>query len=433
MSKENSNGQHMIMPFISYDYQDKNKALTNFALGMYNKTLTMFDYSNLPETIPFKEVEKILQQRGYAIITEVKGELYAFYGGLSGFDAYYQPTHAIVANPYLNFNATLEIGKDCILIKNDDMRVGLHYLFQRYGYQIVENELTMVVNNFNSRMKTIITATDDNTAESAKEYLQDVIDGKTGVVMGSKLFDGIKMDSPNHNTSSNVSDLIELEQYMKATLLNEIGLDANYNMKRERLTDGEVNQNDDALYPLVDNMLDNRKEGWEAVNELYGTNVSVEFSSIWRVKQQELERHIENVTETTVDNEDGTDIRESLEEGREDVTDKLDLDPEETPTEALEDDTEPVQDTEEEVTEEDEPTEDVENSETVEETEEDDTEDVEDPESVEESEEEETPTEDEEEPTEDVQDTEDEQEDTTEEEDDTEEEEDEEDKDNEKK
>lgn len=427
MIEENSNGQHMIMPFISYDYQDKNKALTNFALGMYNKTLTMFDYSNLPETIPFKEVEKILQQRGYAIITEVKGELYAFYGGLSGFDAYYQPTHAIVANPYLNFNATLEIGKDCVLIRNDDMRVGLHYLFQRYGYQIVENELTMVVNNFNSRMKTIITATDDNTAESAKEYLQDVIDGKTGVVMGSKLFDGIKMDSPNHNTSSNVTDLIELEQYMKATLFNEIGLDANYNMKRERLTDGEVNQNDDALYPLVDNMLDNRKEGWEAVNELYGTNVSVEFSSIWRVKQQELERHVDNVTDEIVTTEEDLETRESLEEGREDVIDKLDLDPEETPTEALEDDTDPVQDTEEEVTEEDEPTEDVEDSETVEETEEDDTEDVEDPESVEESEEEETPTEDEEEPTEDVQDTEDEQEDTTEEE------EDEEDKDNEKK
>lgn len=398
----------MIMPFISYDYQDKNKALTNFALGMYNKTLTMFDYSNLPETIPFKEVEKILQQRGYAIITEVKGELYAFYGGLSGFDAYYQPTHAIVANPYLNFNATLEIGKDCVLIRNDDMRVGLHYLFQRYGYQIVENELTMVVNNFNSRMKTIITATDDNTAESAKEYLQDVIDGKTGVVMGSKLFDGIKMDSPNHNTSSNVTDLIELEQYMKATLFNEIGLDANYNMKRERLTDGEVNQNDDALYPLVDNMLDNRKEGWEAVNELYGTNVSVEFSSIWRVKQQELERHVDNVTDEIVTTEEDLETRESLEEGREDVIDKLDLDPEETPTEVLEDDTDPVQDTEEEVTEEDEPTEDVEDSETVEETEEDDTEDVEDPESVEESEEEETPTEDEEEPTEDVQDTEDE-------------------------
>lgn len=432
MSKENSNGQHMIMPFISYDYQDKNKALTNFALGMYNKTLTMFDYSELPKTIPFKEVEKILQQYGYAIITEVKGELYAFYGGLSGFDAYYQPTHAIVANPYLNFNATLEIGTDCILIRNDDMKVGLHYLFQRYGYQIVENELTMVVNNFNSRMKTIITATDDNTAESAKEYLQDVIDGKTGVVMGSKLFDGIKMDSPNHNTSSNVSDLIELEQYMKATLFNEIGLDANYNMKRERLTDGEVNQNDDALYPLVDNMLDNRKEGWQAVNELYGTNISVEFSSIWRVKQQELERHIDNVTDEIVTTEEDLEIRESLEEGREDVIDKLDLNPEETPTETLEDTTELVQDTEGEVTEEDEPTEDVEDVETVEETEEDDTKDVEDPESVEEPEEEETPTEDEKEPTENTEDTEDVQ-DAEEEQEDTEEEEDEEEKDNEKK
>lgn len=92
-----SKDDNMNQPFITYDYKDKTKALTNFSLGMYNKTLTMFDYSELPDTIPFREVEKILQYNGYAIITKVKGELYAFYGGLSGFDAYYQPTHAVVA------------------------------------------------------------------------------------------------------------------------------------------------------------------------------------------------------------------------------------------------------------------------------------------------------------------------------------------------
>ena len=78
-----------------------------------------------------------------------------------------------------------------------------------------------------------------------------------------------------------MKDLFEFQQYMKASLYNEIGLSANFNMKRERLTANEVEANTDNLYPLVDDMLNCRRLAIEKINEMFGLNIEVEFNSSW--------------------------------------------------------------------------------------------------------------------------------------------------------
>ena len=112
---------------------DKHNQLSQFKRDMFNKTLTMFEWNNLPDTLPQVELEKLLQINGYAIIAECNGSLYAFSGGFSGQDAYKRPTTAIINNPALNFNEQLEIGKQCVVIKNDDMQQGLNKIFDKYG------------------------------------------------------------------------------------------------------------------------------------------------------------------------------------------------------------------------------------------------------------------------------------------------------------
>ena len=86
----------------TYDYLDKEKNVNYAIMQFLNKTLSMFQYDNLPETIPSEELEKLLQIHGYAIIAKVNDELYAFSGGLGGEpDVYYRPTIATVTNPAL--------------------------------------------------------------------------------------------------------------------------------------------------------------------------------------------------------------------------------------------------------------------------------------------------------------------------------------------
>ena len=295
-----------------FDYKDKSKNMEYFKKSMFNKTLTMFDYENLPDTLPFKEMEKLLQINGYVVIAKINNELYALNGSLTGreLDPYNRPTKVIITNNALKFNETLEIGKDCVVISNDDMMLGLIPLFERYGVQIIENEITFLVNGFNVRMQTLISADDDNTVESAKNYLKKIVDGEIGIVATNKMFDGLKVNPANANQNNVITDLIELEQYWKASLYNEIGLNANFNMKRERLNSSEVAMNTDNLYPFIDNMLDNRKIGLQLVNELFDTDIQVEFSSIWELKKEDLENTLE--TDETIENNKSNNIEEML-------------------------------------------------------------------------------------------------------------------------
>lgn len=260
---------------------DKHNQLSQFKRDMFNKTLTMFEWNNLPDTLPQVELEKLLQINGYAIVAECNGELYAFNGGFSGQDAYNRPTTAIINNPALNFNEQLEIGKQCVVIKNDDMQQGLSKIFDKYGQLAIENMITMLMNDYNLRMPFTISSQDDSTTESARAFLQKVIDGSLGVIGENKLFQSLNVTPTNNNHGSTFADLYGYQQYILAELNNIIGLATNNNMKRERLTTNEIEVNKNASYPLVDNMLRNRQDAVDEINKLFDVDVSVEFSSIW--------------------------------------------------------------------------------------------------------------------------------------------------------
>ena len=261
---------------------DKHKMLKQFKSNQLNKSLTMFEWSNLPETIPAVELEKMLQINGYAVIAEYQGNLYAFQAGFSGQDPYNQPTKALVNNPALKNNKTYTIGEDCIVIKNDDMKQGLNGIYEYYGQRLIENQITMLMTDYNLRMPFTISSSDDQTTQSAKMYLKKIIDGSLGVIGEQKLFKALSVTPTNSKQTATFADLYGYQQFIIAQLNNTIGLATNNNMKRERLTTNEIEVNKNASYPLVDNMLKNRQQAVEAINEMFDANVSVEYSSIWR-------------------------------------------------------------------------------------------------------------------------------------------------------
>ena len=260
---------------------NKKEQLSKFRADMLNKSLTMFEWKNLPDTLPAVEIEKQLQTNGYSIIAKVNGNIYAFQGGFSGQDPYNQPTKAIVNNPSLNYNGTFTINDDCIIIKNDDMQQGLIHIYNKYGTLLIENQITMLMTDYNYRMPFTISSKDDTTTQSAREYLQKVIDGSLGVIGEAKLFDALKVTPTNNKGVNSFADLYGYQQFIIAQLNNTIGLATNNNMKRERLTTNEIEVNKNASYPLIDNMLRNRKQAVEKINKMFDLDIDVEFSSIW--------------------------------------------------------------------------------------------------------------------------------------------------------
>lgn len=261
---------------------DKHQLLKQFKNNQLNKSLTMFEWSNLPDTIPAVELEKMLQINGYAVIAEYQGKLYAFQAGFSGQDPYNQPTKAIVNNPALKNNTTYTIGENCIVIKNDDMKQGLNGIYEYYGQRLIENQITMLMTDYNLRMPFTISSSDDQTTQSAKIYLKKIIDGSLGVIGEQKLFKALSVTPTNSKQTATFADLYGYQQFIIAQLNNTIGLATNNNMKRERLTTNEIEVNKNASYPLVDNMLKNRQQAVDAINKMFDADIRVEYSSIWR-------------------------------------------------------------------------------------------------------------------------------------------------------
>lgn len=298
---------------LIYNHLDKRKNVADMVTYMFNRSNIMFKYHNLPETIPETELEKLLQTNGYAIVGKINGDLYAINGGLGGeTDVYNRPTIATISVPYFNFNDTWKIDKDCVVIKNDSNAIGLIPMFVKYCTLMNENEITMMLATVNKRIQNLLSANDDNTVESAKQFLKDVFEGKTGVIAESKLFDSLKVNNSSTNTQVNLKDLFEFEQYLKASMYNEIGLSANFNMKRERLTSAEIETNSDNLYPLVDDMLNNRRLAIEKINGMFETDIEVEFNSSWDYRvfegasihntETEIEETQLETTDSDVDN-----------------------------------------------------------------------------------------------------------------------------------
>lgn len=273
---------------------DKSKSSASIINYMLARLQKMFRYSGLPDSIPRQYLENYLLVNGSCIIARDKKKpsdqnIYAFVGAAGGEpDIYYRPTRYMVANPSLNFSAEYYISStdpnhelDAVLIRNDTMWQGLYPMMARYAALISENLLTIRTADVMLRVLALITAPDDSSRLAADQFLKDITDGHLASIAENRFLDGIRMQNPPSNNGSYLTQFIELHQYLVGSFYNEVGLNANYNMKREALSESETGLNDDSLMPLCEDMLRCRREDMQAVNDLFGTSIEVDFDSSW--------------------------------------------------------------------------------------------------------------------------------------------------------
>ena len=298
------------------DLLKNKKALTEqYIRYMMNRTVKMFEYTNLPDTIPLKDLEHLLQANGFAVIVKVdgdKGGLYAMQGGLGGLpNAYYLPTITTVNNPYLMYNAQLKIDEECVVMLNDSTYTGLMPMFSKYAQMLSESDITIRFALINARVQAIVYADNDKTKNDAKAFMKKVEEGsELGIIGGSSFFKGVQTQGFSSGSSTNIKDIMELQQYIKSQWFIDLGLDSNYNMKRESLNAEETGMNEDILLPLIDDMLEQRKIGVEKINKMFGTNIGVELSSAWKEIKDEFYNHDEEHPDKNKDEEHQEDMKD---------------------------------------------------------------------------------------------------------------------------
>ena len=283
----------------------KDIALNDFIDNMLIKCNQMFVYKNLPDSIPKRVLERFLLENGYCIFTKENDKFIVLSGSLGGeLNEYNEYTKCIVSNPYLKLNKEYTIDDDCVLIRNDSKMKGLIPLLEKYGVLCSDCEVSINMLTNNLRTQFFISANDDKTKQNAELFIKKLVDGELSVIGENQFLDGVKV----HNVSSQanyIQQFIELNQYLKASAFNEIGLDANFNMKRERLTVNEVELNTSILIPLADNMLEERKNAIDLINKKYGLNIEVDLSSVWKMQKEEVDKATETQdTDTDTETQD---------------------------------------------------------------------------------------------------------------------------------
>lgn len=281
---------------------DKPKSAKAYFTYLLARCLRMFEYKNLPDTIPADIFDRYLMVNGIACVgKDQEGDLRVFFGNWGGeYDVYYRPSLFIVSNPHIGqgwfheytvFPGPKSTKQDGVLMRNDTAWFGLSPMLSRYSALFAENILTIRTADVMLRIIALLSAPSDEEFASAMEYIKALENGKLKAVGDNPFFEGIKLQSPPSNNGSYLTQFIELHQYLKGSFYNEIGLSANYNMKREAIGKGESTLDNDSLLPLCENMLLCRREDWRKVNELFDTNVEVDFSSSW--KENQIQRNIE--------------------------------------------------------------------------------------------------------------------------------------------
>lgn len=300
---------------------DKDLYLRNFINDMLCRCYAMFEYKNLPETIRKQDIEKYLLLNGHCIFTKENNNYYVFNGDFTGIENVYHRLHKyIVVNVALNLNKEYETedNADCILIENDSERQGFFHLFSKYGIMLNDCEVSLNMLSVLNRIPYLITSADEKTKSNAEIFLNKIKNGDFSIIADNAFLESLK-SIPLSNTNNNqINNLMELNQYIKASAFNAIGLNSNWNSKRERLNTSEISLNEDSLTPLIENMLYSRKQAIQAINEKYNLNIEVDLSNVWKQKEQEIKTTIADLqdkekfndstkTETTKTQENKTD------------------------------------------------------------------------------------------------------------------------------
>lgn len=292
---------------------NKESLFDSYVLYFFDKCFSIFDIKGLPKSLPKHVILRLLFSYGWCVVPneKIKEKIYAFTGSLGGvYNAYYEPTQVVISNPYLNYDKTLTIQdeKDAVLIRNDTYLMGLYPLINKYATIMTECDLSLRLGVINTRKVNTFVADTQSVKDAFDNYNKAVEDGIQPSAIVSNAFlqgqDGLK-DVQQPVRVSNLKDLIELKQYCVASLWNEIGVNANYNMKRESINESESGLNEQALIPFIQDMLNNIKEGFKKVNKIHNLNISVELSPMWKttfeqvveapqVEQEEVKEEVKN-------------------------------------------------------------------------------------------------------------------------------------------
>lgn len=284
---------------------DKFKQKLSIENGLLLRSNQIFMYDNIPESWDISLFEYTLQKNGeLLVIKSDSGELYftdkfTYIGKKDFYDRFIQVNINNPNDPVVNGDHNIS---DLVIIKNNSLSISTSEFLSDYIDLMIETVITLKTHLVNTRNIFTLIATDNKSRENCLNFMKKLESGDLNILMNNAFLDNVKLLNNNVN-SDLIYRLIEVLQYLKASCLHELGINANYDLKRTVTTKSDIDINLDYLIPLVDNMLLARKSAIEKINKMYGSDIKVYLHSTWLNEKLKSEELIHNINPDDLESE----------------------------------------------------------------------------------------------------------------------------------
>lgn len=262
---------------------------------LLNLVMDMFEYDGLPEGMERREIELNLLVTGHCLVVAKRdGTLWTPLTQLYGFDEYYQPTNAVWANPVNRMRSyKYTIGEDCEVVYNSSLKdsiwyvksdSGLNSFISRYARQLADLEATANIYAVNARLVSIPVTNDNSVKESLSLFFKNLVLGKRSIVSDSTIVEKFRnVDINRSNVKDGMNDWLIARDKVLEQFYRDLGVRMNQ-QKKAQVNAEEVESNDQLLLIASDDMLRERQEGFDRVNTMFGTSISVRLNPLFDVK-----------------------------------------------------------------------------------------------------------------------------------------------------
>ena len=242
-----------------------------YRLYLLKKLFGRFGFSGIPDGWDHDYMLDTLFMEGFFCVTDTEVGVIPLKCGLSGINVFQRPTTAIIANPVLgNFERTIDV--DCAICQLQPNFEGVYPIINRYATLLAMCDSSIAVNLMNTKTTHVFGASNKAQADTLKAMYDKISCGEPAVFIK----DGINPEDVYTMPAKQffiADDVQLLKRKIIAEFLTEIGINNTNLDKRERLTDNEVEANDQEVIANIQCWIDNVSYGIKRINQMFGLNL----------------------------------------------------------------------------------------------------------------------------------------------------------------
>lgn len=242
-----------------------------YRIYLLKKIFGRFGFENIPEGWDHDYMMETLFMEGFFTVTDTDAGVLPLKCGLSGINVFQKPTTAVIANPVLgNFERTIDV--NCVICQLQPNYEGVYSLVNRYATLLAMCDSSIAVNLMNTKSAFIFGASSKAQSETLKQMYDKISCGQPAIFMK----DGLDTESFYTMPVKQyfiADDVQLLKRKIIAEFLTEIGINNTNLDKRERLTDNEVEANDQEVIANIQCWIDNITVGIKKINQMFGLDI----------------------------------------------------------------------------------------------------------------------------------------------------------------